>query len=429
MTHAKRTRLMDRFGFGPVVVALGMTVMCGGLTVSAQETLRQKTLVANVVVQDEPMRLPKDNTVAFTSRAPRIQLDVQYLADIGSPSETQLTVVTPNGSTQELTPDGNGNFVLSNPVSGLYAVVAKTATAIASIPFYAKQVGNLDGISNADNTVTVPVIPDGRAVNDRLVEQYVSYTEPKSVDPIRYDYDESDDHGYQVRLSENGRLPGQIIIPSDRPNTRGLLAENNVFLIRNGVRLQSVVSDARGQFALAGLSPGVYGIVAAGPAGYTSFSFEALPTDSFASDNTVDSMQDAGFVAANAAAEPASVLPVVMVPPELVPSVVEAQRRDDLLGADGVFPAEGVGTPVAGSGAAPAGGGFGPGGSYGGGYGGGGGGGFGDLSGLLGLAGLAILADSNIFDSNDNDFNQGQPIQPVPPPISPAVPFTIQSAF
>ncbi len=399
-----------------------LAVLSAVLVSSSVATAGETTQLVVKVLQDEAMRLPEDNTALFNARSPGIRLSVQYLADAGTPSETQLTLVTPTGQEEDLIADADGNFSIPNPISGLYAVVARTATsAIASIPFYARQVDVGDElvgqVAESDNTVQLPVIPEGRGVVEQLAEQYVSYTDPneEEIDPVRYDFETDELHGYQVRLTGDDRVLGRVIIASESARNRGLLADNNLFLLRNGVRMQNVISDASGDFVFSDMTPGVYGLVAAGPAGYTAFSFEVLPSNAFTqNENEASEISAAGFVL-NKTKAPTSVLPVVMIPPELVPKVLEIQRRG-FTDAATAFPADGISTPLAGGGAAGGGpAGFGGGGFSGGGFG-GGGGGFGGLGELLGLAGIGVaLAASDVFDDDDDVF------EPVPS-VSPFLP-------
>lgn len=402
--HAMRWGMMGCAAMWMVSSALTTQVLAQG---------KQSLMVR--IIQDEPMRLPKDNTALFSAKSPDIQIELQYLADIGAPDETLLTLVTPDGQTQELASTGNGRFTLPNPISGLYAIVARSATAIATIPFYARNfdedeqgLGDFDDeFVDANDTIQVPVISNGRDSVDLLTEQYVSYRTPTSFPPLQYDFQVEVAHGYQVRLGADGSLPGQVIIGSDDPRNVDRVAGNNIFLLQDGVRIQNVVSDENGAFTFPNLTPGIYGVVATGPGGFTAFSFEALAANAFA-EKEAEQLSKAGFVINNAM-EPVDILPVVMIPPELVPYVLEILREQ--AGLDAGFPlgADGLGTPIAGGGIPGAGpGGFGSG---------GGGGGFGgDLTGLATLAGLAGLLSSDVFDDDDNAFN------PVPVVVSPASP-------
>ena len=49
-----------------------------------------------------------------------------------------LTVIRPDNQPQDIEPNANGRFVVNNPMEGLYALLARTTTGIATIPFYVK---------------------------------------------------------------------------------------------------------------------------------------------------------------------------------------------------------------------------------------------------------------------------------------------------
>ncbi|MEM9644505.1 MAG: hypothetical protein AAF989_05890 [Planctomycetota bacterium] len=395
--------------WAPVLGAIALiTTLCPVRSVGAADP----TQLVVTILQDEALRLPKDNTALFSARSRSIRLSVQYLAETGTPDTSQLTLVTPNGQEEDLVADNDGNFTIPNPVAGIYAIVARTATtAIASVPFYAKQVEEnilADAMTESDSTIALPMIEDGREATEQLVEQYVSFRDPEPVDPIRFDFETDEPHGYQVRMTDQGTVNGRVILATGQGSRSGLLADNNLFLLRNGVRIQNTISDASGDFAFVDMTPGIYGIVATGPAGFTAFSFEVLPANALAQDDVeLDSMTDAGYVAKKAMA-PTSILPVVMIPPELVPAVLRILRRDRI-GNVADFPVDGTSTPIV-NGGVPSGY---PGGSYGGGFGGGGGGGFGGLAEIGALAGFgAILAASDVFDDDDPIFVPQQPVSP-----------------
>lgn len=376
-------------------------------------------------MQDEPLRLPRDNTATLSASKRSFNIDLQYLADVNAPTEAMLTVVRPDNQRQDVEPDANGNFVVPNAVDGLYALFARTATGIATIPFYIKNSADAaadpfpnpdipepaGAVSDDDNTISVGLIANSRDSVERLADQYVYYKEPERIEPNRYEYQPQVRHGYQVRQGADGLVRGRIIIPTRNPQNRDLLANNNVFLVKNGVRIENVVSAEDGTFAFVNATPGFYGLVAAGPAGYTAFPFEVLPADAIAQ-KTADSIAEAGFVVTKAAV-PVDELPVVMIPPEMAPAVIQIQREErDARLLPSVASNELPLSPAPFDSGVPgytAGGGFGGGGSFGGGGGGGGLGGLGSAAALL--APLAVVAAAS-----DDDGIQ------VPTPASPLVP-------
>jgi hypothetical protein len=178
---------------------------------------------------------------------------------------------------------------------------------------------------------------------------------------------------YLVRVDAEGTLHGRVGLID--PTNGGLIPAPNsvVRFLRGGNVIAEARSGPQGEFAVAGLEPGIYAVAARGPGGFATLSILVAPYDP-------------------AASEPYTLLEIALVPPADL-AAIEALA--------GEFP----GGP---------GGGFGGGyGGFGGGFGGGGGGGgFGDLGALAGLAGLAGLAAA-AQDDGGGDFSA------LSPPASP----------
>lgn len=395
---------------------MSLSLMLGNLMLTPSVCLAQApTKLVTRMLQNEPLRIPIENTALFSTSVPSINVDVAYLADLTGPDETMLTLVTPDNQIQDLERGDDGQFTIPNPVEGLYAIIARTAGSLATIPFYAKGIvepANLpdlvSDISDQDNTVVVPVIENSRDVVEDLSEQYVAFREPAPITPEQYDFQPLRRYGYQVRMSPDGLVSGQIIIPTQDPQNRNLLTDNNLFLIRNGVRIANELSDGTGEFAFKNTTPGIYGLVAAGPAGYTAFRFEVLPSEAITR-RDANALSDAGYVLQQIA-EAASVLPVCMIPPDQAVTIIQIQRSDREMIVDAPLPMDSGATPLAGTaspsfGGAPAGGG----GGFGGGGGGFGGGGFGGVGALGALAGIGGVIAATTGDDDDNVNFQAVP--------------------
>ena len=205
---------------------------------------------------------------------------------------------------------------------------------------------------------------------------------------------------YSVRLQNNGNLLGRVVV-SDRDLADNLRFANLTFLRNNQVIARTDSDPDDGSFNVSGLREGVYGVIAAGPAGYSSFAFEVLPALSVTAAIVGDDVPGRPVSIVQPIPDPNQKLYVFLCPPKLVPKISDRVRQ-----AYGQPTGDSAGNqPVPGLTMAGSGGGAGFGGG-GGGFGGGsaGGGGFGGAGGLLGLAGLGagIAALITVEDNNNN---------------------------
>ena len=173
---------------------------------------------------------------------------------------------------------------------------------------------------------------------------------------------------HQAHLDENGNLRGRLNLIDPQTNSLVPAQDLQVYLIQNGRVIERVTPGPGGQFVLESVSPGVYSVVAQGPAGFTAFSIQVLPYDPTSPPDTPTEL------ALNGTIIPVGDLAVLPPMPGALPPP---------------FP---PGAP----------GGFGGGGFMGGG--GSGGGGLGDFGGLGTIAGLAGLAlGLSQLDDDDED--------------------------
>ncbi len=375
-----------------VTSVLGLIAGFGGTFVVAAPPA--KLVVTEL--QDEPRRLPKDNVALFSATNPEIEFELAYLASIRAPDSLagmKVSVVTPDGQTIALEPSADGTVRITNIIEGMHAIIAQSPQAIASIAFYAQAAaGDVEAaLTRGDRTIDVPLMSRGRRANNELVEQYATVGDPGSVAPIQFDFQTNPRFDYTVRLTADGALLGTVISTADDNERPELVANTNLSLLKNGQRIRSTVCDELGRFQFSDVAPGVYGMVAVGPAGYSAFAFEAYA----AAELVQGKLGASGFVS-RAVQDAGGEMPVVMIPPPLLPQVVELLREfeeneEEMAEMEPVSPS----SPFAG-------------GSSGGGFGGGGGGG--------GLGGLAALAAIGAVLAGNNDDNA--------PPVfaSPSVP-------
>lgn len=195
-------------------------------------------------------------------------------------------------------------------------------------------------------------------------------------------------------------------------------AQTKAYLVRNNQRIAEAAVDAFGQFSFAGVEPGVYEFVAAGPTGYAAVSFEAVAQEGQAAQATETVVAESVVEEGAASAAQQLDVPMTAAGDHAVVTEQLSHACDACTaGAPVVEPYAGamVGNDIA-CGAA-AGGCCNAAGDWGGycGGGGGGGGGFGGGNGLIGLGRLAVLGWvlTELFNNVDWDDNE-------PPPVSPS---------
>ena len=266
-------------------------------------------------LQDEPtVDLPRDLVARTLLSSRDLRLTVS--------SDARVRVLNESGGTQAIRVAADGAREVLDLVEGWYTVIAETSQSLAAIPVYVKLEPNdiEDELTVDDKTIEVPMIENGRQNARDVAELFL----PPGGEAVTVSDERKPAagprHEYSVRLTTDGRLLGQVITRSPDGGSMQLAANNDLVLLRDGQRIGQSRSDARGQFQFPGIAPGVYGIVAAGPAGYTAFAFEA------ASSATAQISSDGKrFVARQAETEER--LPVVMIPQSMTDEMVEELRE------------------------------------------------------------------------------------------------------
>jgi hypothetical protein len=311
--------------------------------------------------------------------------------------------------------NAEGKFEFANATPGLYSLVCRTNQSFSVM---ALQVLDSEKGAHLPSSVEVrPVRQAGETVKSIVRAQVVppfigsvaSSVETPSLDPIAAERRFALTH--VVKLDDKGELHGQLArsgVSASKSNTQGM----TVYVLNGENEVARTESDNEGRFVIRGLTPGVYGFVAAGANGVAATSFQVVDPGLAlkGSDGTKlvsVNLQDCCPIL-NCEVVPTQ--EVTCCEPQVIETIVEQP-----IASCGCEPA--VEEIACGDqcGAAPAcgcgcGGGWGGGGgSYGGGGGGGmfgaGGGGFGPLLGLAGLAGVAaVIADNN--DEGGTNLNQ-----------------------
>ncbi len=402
-------------------------LVCGALstTTFAQQSFAvdpAATRLVKFAIQDEVDQLPADN-MAYFSAAKKVKVKLDLLAAMQNESaeltNALVTVVRPSGKSENYTPDSDGMITIENVEKGVHAVVASSDRVHGTMPFFFDEEPNNDAAAND------PLALANEAAPVQLTMLKIKDTElRKAVDRVR-DVEGSDmsrlasvgpigeRYTYRVKLSADGTLYGRVILVG---KDNGLSpADVNITIYFKGNPIGSTVSDSSGNFRMAGVQPGVHGLVASGRPGYAAFAFEAIEMANVAS------ISSNGETLVSFASEATDKVPVVLVPPELTPGCVEAITTYYPSMNDPLNP---TADPIVGDPIGPVGNGFSPapfgGTPYSSGFSGGGGGGgpvgFGGGGGFAALAPLLILPallnpddDNNVVITPMQPASQSQP--------------------
>ena len=82
---------------------------------------------------------------------------------------------------------------------------------------------------------------------------------------------------YRIRLTEDGLILGTISAAGAESGTTTALTDLSIWLSHHGEAIAQVKSDDQGRFQIAGVSPGVYSLVASSQHGYLAFGLQVLP--------------------------------------------------------------------------------------------------------------------------------------------------------
>jgi hypothetical protein len=402
---------------------LGMLSLFVLACLSMQPSSQAQEHLSATTVQDEPRKIPQDN-IAFFNRADRkvrFQLVKMSGLEERSLAGSRLTIIDSSGAEKTILADESGVATLEDVEQGLIGLVVAGKEGHLAMPIALREEVESDEPADAPTPAVVKLAVTSIDPRDAVgfTSSYLPPVPTGKPEDIDSDFisngSASPSLQYRIRLSDEGTLSGRVYsLLNGDASTAG--AEGTNLAVYRGNRLVAkVVADNAGRYSIPDLTPGYYGILAAGPAGYVAFGFEAYDATSLAS------LQDTGETLVSTNAVDRSFvaiqgggggLPIVSIPPSMLPGVLDAIRA---AGSSPESGSPGTGSPASGAGSGPGGagpGGAGPGGAGPGGAGPGGAGLGG--AGALGLlaAGGAAAAISAGDDNNDNNF--------VPPVVSPA---------
>ncbi|QDS89494.1 hypothetical protein EC9_36940 [Rosistilla ulvae] len=352
-------------------------LMCGVLQLSADDVktalhVRTASSQASAVVEAP---LPA-GLIANVDSNGEMQVQLVDLAAAGRRAAVNLSVsvVGIDGTVRQAIANDGGIATLQVPGEGWYSLVVADANQ--------QKHGVLFVYANVAEAKSAPLVFPIASVSEgevlRNIRGYLGNPEGPYAPLAGLDaYQISSGSFYQVQLAANGSLSGQVIAPL-REDRQGLgsLDSINVTILQGGTAIKRSTANAAGQFTVAGLQPGVYGVIAAGQLGYTAFSFEAVAAPTVSAVQPVSMRTNAAVVG--------SQLVCCLVPASMLNQTIDAVRN-------AYESTGGVANAAAGNGATPAGGSSGMGG-------GGGGGGAGGLGALAGLAAAAAVLASDDDD-------------------------------
>lgn len=283
--------------------------------------------------------------------------------------------------------DVDGDFLIEKVTPGLYSLSAEGAGSVAIF-----SLAVLDEIAgkHLPNSVEVRVMP----TSSRISELIRGQTIPKEATPITLTGDPLQMSRkmattHQVMLDSAGMLNGRLGKAASAVD----MSSMTVFITKDGKEISRARVSGNGEFAVQGLAPAVYGLVASGDQGVAAVGFCAVAQS---------------VVMANPRAN-------VLVSQSTLPRSLNIEVCDAPVAEKSQnFPTDAVAEAVPSTsvvGMAPVGMAPGMGGGFGGGTGGGGGGiggGLGSLAGIGGLIAVGIIA----ADNNNNSTNTPSPIVP-----------------
>ncbi|HUP76967.1 MAG TPA: hypothetical protein VM260_00300 [Pirellula sp.] len=277
--------------------------------------------------------------------------------------------------------DVDGDFLIEKLSPGLYSLTAEGSGSLAMFSLVV-----LDQLSgqHLPNSLVVRVMPFSSRVSEILRGQSnpkPSTAAAPSEDSFQKNRKLSETH--QVLLDSQGTLNGRLGKATGSVD----MSSMTVFIMKDGEELKRAKVESDGSFAVKGLSPACYGLVAAGDQGVAATGFCAV-NRSVVSTNTSGKL----FVAQSNELPTSLNIEVADNPGS------ESLSKNDVAVKDTV--------PLSSSSTLGMGPGFGAvgGGSYGGGFGGGGGagrigGGIGSLAAIGGLIAVGIIAADNNRDA------------------------------
>ncbi|TWT83329.1 Cna protein B-type domain protein [Planctomycetes bacterium CA13] len=327
-----------------------------------------------------------------------LQLDVPVGQSRIALAGAKVTLVDSYGVAKKYVADSQGKVRFDDIVAGPYAVVAAGENVYGSTILF------IQPQSRASLRMPLAAVNVKKLTPwmDKFTSQF-SQKHANQLGHVMSQIERETSFSDQVQLREGGILKGQLVSILDPTSSNVSLAGTEVVLTQKGLAVGKTYTNEAGEFLFKGVRAGVHGVVAAGPAGYATFAFEAIEAAALA--NGHDPKHQLVSVMTN---DIAWSLPVTLVPPTMIPGVVDPfgasmTQVPAMIGSENLVSADCCGHGnVGGSFSGGMGGMAGMGGSVGGG-GIASGGGSGSIGGLGLLGGIAAAIAIPVATSNDDD--------------------------
>jgi hypothetical protein len=325
----------------------------------------------------------------------------------------QVALVGMDGPAHRYTSTEDGIVQMRSVTPGVYALTVRGRNLVAA---YALEVVETDDPSAS--AAPLPIYA-ARLNTAKFYSQVVRMLPAEAGPTDEFDAEAARQLALQIDVRPGARVQqvdggveGCLFAAGMRDGALIPAGPTNVFILRDGLELDRVETDAAGCFRFDEISTGGYSLIAVGPSGVAVTSFQVV-------DSGATAKLDAGaspFRLASAVQGPG-----MSASPRLNLQLAPSQGALDGFESFGAPEGGNFGPPpfpMGPGGLAPPPGGFAGGGGFGGGLGGGGagGGGSGGLGGIGGLAGFAGLALGVAALADDDDGFD------VPGPASPAIP-------
>jgi hypothetical protein len=293
----------------------------------------------------------------------------------------------------------DGRFLLPAVEPGSYSLVVRDTSSIAAFSLHVLDNANGKHLtSDVEVRVVQPVAKVTEILREQTAPSYAARIDSSldlTKDPLAASRSFAPNH--VVKLDEAGRLSGRLGTADLDADMSDML----VYVLKDGVEVAKVGVTESGDYSVAGLKPGVYGLIAAGESGFAATSFELIDAKSEvnAKGEKLVGLFKHACRHVNVECVPCPAVSVCETPATAVVTETVAVVEEPC----GEVVVESSKPAAAGCGC-----GFGWGGSHGGGGGGGGGFGGGGWAGLAGIAGLATVA--GILAADDDEPSTASPI-------------------
>lgn len=367
----------------------------------AQEQLVNSSLNANL---QSVVELPEDFIVRVEDGRLRVVIEsIGAMGQRSARSNLDVSLFDEDGVAQSATTNSSGIAEFKNVrVDALHAILVNDESFHAAVPVLTMSPSKAQEKNVVASSVRfAPILADRDVILTSVANSGSLNVGVGALLGVE-DFRPAIFTEHRVQLAADGTLNGRIVVADRDLNGSQRYANVTIFQDRQPIA-RTTANAEDGSFALPNLAPGVYGVIASGPAGYTAFEFEVIPAGvDFAMPKDPNNLPVSFTAQAN------SQLVVFLVPPKLMVGV-----RDSITNAygNGATPSNMASGPMVGfPGASGMGGGMGGGGSGGSGMSGGGLG----AGGALAVAGIVAAIATSESNSSPNN-NQPPVVSPIAP--------------